>query len=256
MNESSSQTRVALVTGASRGLGRAAAARLASDGFFVVLTYRSNEAEAEGAVADIEKQGGKALHLQLDVGSLESIEAFFANFDAAVSKVLGESRIDVLVNNAGVMSDQEIGHIDASEFARVFDINVRGALFVTQHALADRLRDGGRVILLGTGLTRFSMPQYLAYSMSKGAINTMTQVLAKTLGPRGITVNTLAPGAIETDMVPYLRTAEGSAQMASVTALARHGVPDDISNVVSFLASEDSRWVTAQRIEASGGMFL
>jgi 3-oxoacyl-[acyl-carrier protein] reductase len=247
--------RVALVTGGSRGLGRAAAQRLAADGFFVALTYRSAAGEAEEAVAAIKAAGGDAVALQADVASVASIQALFAALDKELESRFSDRGLDVLVNNAGIIADLTLDKTTEADFDALFNTNVKGTFFTTQLA-AERMRDNGRVITLGTGLTRFVYPNYIAYAASKGAVNTMTEYLAKELGPRGITANVVAPGAIDTDMNPWLKTEQGAAAMSSVAALKRVGHADDIADVIGFLASPASRWVTAQRIEASGGANL
>ena len=247
--------KVALVTGGSRGLGRAAALRLAKDGFFVALTYRSAAGEAAETVAAIQAAGGQAVAIQADVASVAAIDALFTALDGELEARFSDRGLDVLVNNAGIIADRTLAQTTEEDFDALFNTNVKGTFFVTQRA-AERLRDAGRVITLGTGLTRFVYPNFVAYAASKGAVNTMTQYLAKELGSRGITVNMIAPGAIDTDMNPWLKTEQGAAAMSSVAALNRVGHADDIADVVSFLASPDSRWVTAQRIEASGGANL
>jgi 3-oxoacyl-[acyl-carrier protein] reductase len=250
-----SEQKVALVTGGSRGLGRAAALRLARDGFFVALTYRSAAGEAYETVAALKEAGGDGLALQADVSSVASIDALFASLDRELEQRFGDRGLDVLVNNAGIIADLTLDKTTEEDFDALFNTNVKGTFFTTQRA-AERMRDNGRVITLGTGLTRFVYPNYIAYAASKGAITTMTEYLAKELGPRGITANVVAPGAIDTDMNPWLRTEQGAAAMSSVAALNRVGHAEDIADVIGFLASPDSRWVTAQRIEASGGANL
>ncbi|MCB9671089.1 MAG: SDR family oxidoreductase [Alphaproteobacteria bacterium] len=241
-----------LVTGGSRGLGRAMVERLARDGATVVLTYRSDADAAASVVAAVEAAGGRAHAIQADQGTLADVEALFAKVDATLG---GGACLDGLIANAGIMQHATIEEVDEAAWDRMFDVNVKGVFFTVQAALP-RLRDGGRVILLGTGLTRFFMPQYVAYTAAKGALVSLTGVLAKQLGARGITVNMLAPGAIDTDMNPWLKTPEGIAAMRGMTALDRVGHAEDIADVAAFLASDDSRWVTGQRIEASGGQHL
>lgn len=249
------KVRVALVTGGSRGLGRATSERLARDGFFVALTYRSAEGEAAEVVQAIEAAGGRALAVQADLDSVAGVNALFTALDAALESALGERGIDVLVANAGAILDATLSQTTEEGFDQMFNLNVKGVFFTIQRA-AERLRDGGRVINLGTGLTRMTYPNYIAYSAAKGAVDVLTRILAAELGPRKITVNTVAPGAIDTDMNPWLRTEQGIAAMSSMAALGRVGHADDIADVISFVASHDSRWVTAQRIEVSGGVKL
>lgn len=248
--------KVALVTGASRGLGRAIALRLAKDGLTVIVHYGRNQAAADEVVAEITSLGSKAIAVQADVSQVSSIHAMFEKLDGELASLVGESKFDILVNNAGTAIAKPIGDWTEEEFDQQFDLNVKGLFFITQAAIS-RLRDNGRIINLGTGLTRFSYPVYGVYAASKGAVNVLTQYLAASLGERGITVNTIAPGAIDTDLnAGWLRSAEGQQQTMAVSAIKRIGMPDDIADVVSFLASEDSRWVTGQRIEASGGAHL
>lgn len=243
--------KIALITGGSRGLGRAMVERFVADGARVIFSYRSNEAAAQEVLDAVKALGGEAHAVQADVSSVAGVDALFAGVDQA----LGGVQLDVLVNNAGVIGHTEIQDVTEAEFDRIFNLNVKGVFFTIQRALP-RMADNGRVINLGTGLTRMAMSPYVTYSAAKGAIDTLTKVLAQHLGARGITVNTLAPGAIDTDMNPGLRSEQGAAFMRSITALGRVGHADDIADVAAFLASEDARWVTAQRIEASGGMKL
>ncbi|MCC5639164.1 SDR family oxidoreductase [Nostoc sp. CHAB 5844] len=251
-------SKVALVTGASRGLGRAIALRLAKDGLSIIVHYGQNQAAADEVVAEITSLGSKAIAIQADVSQVSSINAMFEKLDAELVSLTGESKFDVLVNNAGTAIAKPFGDWTEEDFDRQFDLNVKGLFFITQSAIP-RLRENGRIINLGTGLTRFSLsyPIYGVYAASKGAVNVLTQYLAAALGERGITVNTIAPGAIDTDLnAGWLRSEEGQQQTMAISAIKRIGMPDDIADVVSFLASEDSRWVTGQRIEASGGAHL
>ncbi len=246
-------SKAALVTGASRGIGRAIALRLARDGILVCVHYGGNKAAADDTVAAIERDGGHAFALAADLRRVAAIHILFEDLDRELTKRTGQARFDILVNNAGTAIGKPIGDWTEAEFDQQFDLNVKGLFFVTQMAIP-RLRDHGRIINIGTGLTRFSLAPYAVYAASKGAVNVLTQHLALVLGSRGITVNTLAPGAIDTDMnAGWIRTEEGRKIAASMAALNRVGMPEDIADVASFLASEDSRWITGQRIEASGG---
>lgn len=248
--------KVALVTGASRGLGRAIALRLAKDGMTVIVHYGQSSAAANEVVSEITSLGGKAIAIQADVSQVASINAMFEKIDAELASLTGESKFDVLVNNAGTAISKPVGDWTEEEFDQQFDLNIKGLFFITQAAIA-RLRDHGRIINIGTGLTRFSYPLFTVYAASKGAVDVLSQHLAVLLGERGITVNTLAPGAIDTDLnAGWLRSEQGQQQTIANSAIKRIGMPEDIADAVSFLASEDSRWVTGQRIEASGGAHL
>lgn len=248
--------KVALVTGASRGLGKAIALRLAKDGMAIAVHYGKNQAAAEEVVGAISSIGGEAFAVQAEISDVASIKAMYETLDAELTKRTGEAKFDVLVNNAGTAIGKPIEEWTEEEFDYQFDLNVKGLFFVTQMALS-RMNDNGRIINLGTGLTRFSYPLYAVYAASKGSVDVLTHYLATTLGDRGITVNTLAPGAIDTDLnAGWLRSEAGKAQTLATSAIKRIGMPDDIADAASFLASNDSRWVTGQRIEASGGAHL
>ena len=245
-----------VVTGASRGIGRAIALRLARDGALVCVNYHSNAEAAQSLVQEIQSAGGNAFALQADVSSVEQLGRFFETLDAELIARRGDRRFDILVNNAGVAVAGLTAKSTEADFDRVFALNVKGPFFVTQHAIP-RLRDGGRVINISSGLSRRPMPQYTAYSMTKSAIDTFTLALATELGPRGITVNTLAPGLTATDMNAELR-ANPNAERAfsSTTALGRIGSVEDLASAASLLASPDAGWITGQYIETSGGWGL
>lgn len=250
-------TPIALVTGASRGLGRSTALQLAATGVDVIITYKGNQAEADAVVALIRAQGRKAAALQLDVGNSQT----FAGFAAAVKTVLAEiwqrERVDYLVNNAGVGAHASIADTTEAQFDLLFQVHLKGTFFLTQ-ALLGLINDGGRIVNVSSGLTRFSLPGYAAYAAMKGGIEVLTRYLAQELGARGIAVNTLAPGAIETDFGGGLvrDNAQVNAAIAGQTALGRVGMPDDIGGAVAALLSPGSRWVNAQRIEVSGGVAI
>lgn len=248
--------KVALVTGASRGLGQAIALRLAKDGMIIAVHYGKNREAAEEVVAKITSLGTEAFAVQGEISEVASIKAMYEQLDGELTQRTGTAKFDVLVNNAGTAIAKPIEEWTEEEFDYQFNLNVKGLFFLTQMALS-RLNDNGRIINMGTGLTRFSYPIYAVYAASKGAVDVLTQNLAVQLGTRGITVNTLAPGAIDTDLnAGWLRSDEGRSQTMAVSAIKRIGMPDDIADVASFLASDDSRWVTGQRIEASGGAHL
>ncbi|WP_421684506.1 SDR family oxidoreductase [Stutzerimonas urumqiensis] len=249
--------KIALVTGSSRGLGRNAALSIARHGIDVIVTYRSGKAEARIVVEEIQAMGRKAVALQLDLSHTDSFGAFAERVRATLTEVWSRDRFDHLINNAGHGEMAAFAETTVEQFDGLFDVHVKGVFFLTQ-ALLPLLADGGRIVNYSSGLTRVSFPGFSAYSAAKGAVEILTLYLAKELGPRGIAVNTVAPGAIETDFlggavrdVPDL-----NAQFAGMTALGRVGVPEDIGPMVASLLSEDNRWVTAQRIEVSGGQVI
>ncbi len=248
--------KVAVVTGGSRGIGRAIARRLARDGALVCLNYRADAEAARAAVAEIEGAGGRAFALQADVGVVEEIARFFEQLDAELTARLGDHHFDILVNNAGISGPGAVGTETEANFDRLFATNVKGPFFTTQHALP-RLRDGGRIINLSSNLSRRPMAPFLSYCMTKGAIDTFTEGLAGELGRRKITVNTLAPGLTATDMNAWIRDNPAPARVFdAATALGRIGEADEIADAASFLAGPDSGWVTGQYLEASGGLGL
>jgi NAD(P)-dependent dehydrogenase (short-subunit alcohol dehydrogenase family) len=249
--------KIALVTGASRGLGRNAALKLASKGVGVIATYQRNAAEAESLVKEITAAGGKAAALALDVSKAETFPAFAKQVAEVLGKTFGRDRLDFLVNNAGIGIHAAIADTTPAQFDELVNIHLKGPFFLTQ-ALLPLIADGGRILNISSGLTRFALPGYAAYATMKGGIEVLTRYMAKELGARGIAVNTLAPGAIETDFGGG--TVRDNAQVnqfvASVTALGRVGLPDDIGGVIANLLSDENGWINAQRIEASGGMFV
>ncbi len=250
------QNQIALITGASRGIGRAIALRFAKDGAQVIVNYAANKDAADEVVKEIARNGGTAFAVQADLGSLAQVQALFNTIDSKLKAMTGDTKFDILVNNAGIAPTATTEETSEELFDQTFDLNVKGLFFVTQQAIS-RLRDGGRIINLGTGLTRMPYPHKAAYCASKGAVEVFTQVWAAQLGSRGITVNTLAPGAIDTDMnADWMRADEARKIMTEQTALRRIGYAEDIADTAAFLASNDSRWLTGQRIEASGGWML
>lgn len=245
----------ALVTGASRGIGRATAKRLAADGAMVAVHYGRSRAEAEGLVAEIAEGGGEAFTVGADLKHIEEIDRLFEQLDAALAARGRSTDLHVLVNNAGVATFAEFADTTEAVFDETFDVNVKGPFFVTQRALP-RLKDGARVINVSSVVSRAAFAGIPAYAASKGAVDTLTVQLAAHLGPRGVTVNTVAPGAIDTDMSAWVRSDEGRTTVLTMQALQRVGEPEDVADVIAFLAGPQARWVTGQTIEASGGTKL
>ena len=250
-------SRIALVTGGSRGLGRSTALALAADGVDVILTYVSNEASAQAVVSEIEAKGRRAVALQLDVGDSSAFAAFAQAVKAALASTWQRERFDFLVNNAGVGLHASFEETTEAQFDMLFNIHFKGTYFLTQKLLP-LMADGGRIVNLSSGLTRFSMVGASAYAAMKGGVEVLTRYLAKELGARGITVNTVAPGAIETDFSGGMvrDNPQVNAMVAGFTALGRAGKPDDIGDAIAGLLGEGNRWVNAQRIEVSGGMMV
>ncbi|NUW39033.1 SDR family oxidoreductase [Nonomuraea rhodomycinica] len=249
--------KVALVTGGSRGIGRAVAERLGRDGAVVAVAYARDTASAEEVVARIRKDGGRAFAIRAELGRHGDAAALWEAFDAAVEEFAPGGGVDVIVNNAAVATSSDLGGLSEEEFDRVFAVNVRAPFFIVKEGLG-RLRDGGRIVNVSSGAARIAMPEIIAYSSTKGALDTFTLNLAKALGPRGITVNSVAPGIVDTDVnASWLRgDPEAWERAASVAALGRVGRPDDIADVVAFLASDDARWVTGRVVDATGGSGL
>lgn len=249
--------RIALITGASRGLGRSAALHLAAQGVQLILTYKDNAAAAQELVAQIAAQGSRAVALRLDVGDSQGFAAFAAQVRRALADTWQRERFDYLVNNAGMGFTAAFAETTEAQFDLLADVHLKGPFFLTQQLLP-LIADGGRIVNTSSGLARFSFPGYAAYAMMKGGIEVLTRYLAKELGPRGITVNTIAPGAIETDFGggTVRDNAQVNAHLRGLTALGRVGLPDDIGGAVAALLSDGNRWVTGQRIEVSGGMML
>lgn len=246
-------TTISIVTGGSRGLGRNSALSIARHGGDVIFTYRDNADHAQAVVADIKALGRKAAAIQLDVANIASLPAFVEQVRATLQS-WGRDSFDHLVNNAGHGEMTAFADTTEAQFDGLFNVHVKGVFFLTQ-ALLPLLADGGRIINFSSGLTRITYPGFSAYSAAKGAIEILTLYLAKELGSRGITANTIAPGAIETDFLggAVRDTPEYNEAFADMIALGRVGVPDDIGPAVASLLGPDNRWVTAQRIEVSGG---
>ncbi|HAR72677.1 MAG TPA: short-chain dehydrogenase [Flavobacteriaceae bacterium] len=253
----STENKIALVTGGSRGLGKNMALSLAKKGVDVVLTYNSNKEEADKVVAEIQNLGQNAAAFQLDAGNVKSFDAFIKEVTNHLTEKTGKPNFDYLVNNAGTALYAPFAETTEEQFDNAVNIHYKGVFFLTQKALPF-LNDGGRIVNISTGLARFSNPGSSAYAAMKGAVEVLTRYLAKELGSRGITANTVAPGAIATDFGGgrVRDNKEINDHVAQVTALGRVGLPNDIGGVVAFLCSDDARWVTGQRIEVSGGMNL
>lgn len=246
--------KVAIITGGSRGLGKSAALKMAEKGIGVILTYQRQEGAAREVVEQITKAGGKAVALPLDVGQVKTFGAFAERVKLALREVWGKERFDILVNNAGTGVHAPVSETTEEQFDELVNVHFKGVFFLTQK-LMPLIADGGRIVNISSGLTRFTIPGYGAYASMKGAIEVLTRYLAKELGSRQITVNTLAPGATETDFGGGMvrDNKELNRMLASTVALGRVGLPDDIGSAIASLVTDDNHWVNAQRIEASGG---
>ena len=250
-------TKIALVTGGSRGLGKNMAIAIAKKGIDVIITYNSKKDEADEVVSEIENLGQTASALQLNVADSGTFETFFKNVSEVLKTTFKTDKFDFLVNNAGIGIHNSFITTTEAEFDLLTNIQFKGPFFLTQKAL-NFMNDGGGIVNISTGLSRFSFPGYSAYASMKGAIETLTKYQAKELGERKIRANVVAPGAIETDFGGGVvrDNAELNKNIASLTALGRVGLPDDIGGVVAFLCTEEAFWVNAQRIEVSGGTNL
>ena len=248
---------IALVTGGSRGLGRNMLKHLAAKGHDAILTYNSGQAEGEEAAGELRALGPKAVALKLDVSAHDTFASFASTVKQALADTWGRQDFDILVNNAGFGMAKPFTQTTPEDFDRLMAVHLKGPFFLTQHLLP-LMRDGGRIVNVSSGLTRFSYPGFAAYAVMKGGVEVLTRYLAKELGERGISVVVVAPGAIETDFGggTVRDDKQINAFIASQTALGRVGLPDDIGGVVAALASEDCRWINGQRIEASGGIHL
>lgn len=249
--------KIAIVTGASRGLGRNTALNIARRGGDVVITFQSKAGEADAVVKEIEALGGRCVALQLDVGDMSSVAGFVERVRTVLSTQWQRTTFDHLVNNAGHGDMAMIEHTSEAQFDKLVDVHFKGVFFLTQ-ALLPLIADGGRIVNVSTGLTRVSYPGFGAYAAVKGAVEVLSVYLAKELGSRGIAVNTVAPGAIETDFLGGVvrDTPDLNQVFAGMTALGRVGVPDDIGPVIASMLGEDHRWINGQRIEVSGGQVI
>ena len=250
-------TKIALVTGGSRGLGKNMALRLAEKGHDVIITYNTQKVEALEVVAEIEKQGLKSVAIQLDVNNIGSLTSFIEEVSSVLKEKWSTTTFDFLINNAGVGAT--IPYMDATEedFDSLMNIHFKSVYFLTQKALP-MMNDNGRIINISSGTTRFCNPGYSIYASMKGAIETFTKYVAKEVGVRGITANVIAPGPIETDFnsAAIRNNAQLKDRLSTMTALGRVGEANDIGGIVAFLCSEDGYWINGQRIEASGGISL
>ncbi|HEY9733006.1 MAG TPA: glucose 1-dehydrogenase [Drouetiella sp.] len=241
--------KVAIVTGGSRGIGAAIALRLAADGATVALTYANSKDSAEKLVKQIEELGSRALAVKANVGT----ESDNANLVKEVSKAFG--KIDILVNNAGVFDGGPIDAVELKQYDKIFDVNVKGLIATTIAALP-QFNDGGRIINISSGAATMTMAGFSIYSASKAAVDTLTRIWAQDLGKRQITVNTVSPGTTQTDMFEAAIPPEARTAMAEKTALGRIGTPEDIADVVAWLASGEARWITGKVIGVDGGITI
>ncbi|MFD8954253.1 SDR family oxidoreductase [Streptomyces xanthophaeus] len=249
--------KIALVTGGSRGIGRAVAERLAQDGAVVALTYARDANAAHDVVARIRKDGGRAFALHAELGHRGDAAALWSAFDAQIPHHAPEPVVDIIVNNAGIGRSADLASLTEDGFDEVFAVNVRAPFFIVQEGLK-RLRNAGRIINISSGAAHLAMPEAIAYGATKSALDNFTLNLAKELGARGITANSVAPGIIDTDVnADWLRgNPQAEAHAASLAALGRVGRPEDVADIVAFLASDDARWVTGKVIDATGGSGL
>ena len=251
------KNKIALVTGGSRGLGKNMALRLAEKGNDVIITYHSKKEEANSVVSEIELMGSKAVALQLDVAQLNSFDQFLEQVRITLKEKFAVEKFDFLINNAGTGATIPFAQVTEENFDALLNVHFKGVYFLTQKAVL-LMNDYGRIINISSGTTRFCNPGYSVYASMKGAIETFSKYIAKELAARRITVNVLAPGAIETDFnnATIRNNPQIKAIIASNTALGRVGEANDIGGIVAFLCSPDAQWINAQRIEASGGVWI
>ena len=250
-------TRIALITGGNRGIGRSTALQLARDGVDLIITFRSHAGEADAVVASVRELGRTAVALRLDVGDVSSFDAFAQTVRGVLRETWDRDTFDVLVNNGGLQITSPFADVTEADFDRLVDVHFKGVFFLTQKLLP-LLADGGSIVNVSTGQTRFYTPERAVYAAAKGAVEVLTRFLAQELGPRGITVNTIAPGAVATDFSDGLVRDTPAVQeaIAANTALGRYAVADDIGPAIAALLGDGTRWVTGQRIEVSGGVHL
>jgi NAD(P)-dependent dehydrogenase (short-subunit alcohol dehydrogenase family) len=251
------KSKIALVTGGSRGLGKDMALQLAHKGFDVVITYQTKSELAQEVVAEIKAIGKNAAALQLDVAVANSFDGFVTNLSSTLKTVFQSENIAALVNNAGIGNYASFAETSMEQFDSMINIHLKAPFFLTQKLLTT-IEDGGSIVNISSGLARFSYNGYAAYAIPKAAVESLSRYQALELGPRRIRVNTVAPGAIETDFGggAVRDNADVNAMFAGITSLGRVGLPHDIGSVVAFLCSEDAKWINAQRIEVSGGFHI
>jgi NAD(P)-dependent dehydrogenase (short-subunit alcohol dehydrogenase family) len=247
-------SKIAIVTGGSRGIGRSTVLSLANRGVDSIFTYKSNREEAEKVVSLVRETGRRAVALQLDAGKVSTFDSFVQSLGNAL-KELGAERFDYLVNNAGISHHNAFEKTTEEELDQLYEVHVKGVFFLTQKLLP-LINDGGRIVNISTGLTRFTVPESGAYASMKGAIEVLTRYLAKELGSRGITANTIAPGAIATDFSGLRTNEELKKSLAGFSVLGRVGEPEDVGDAIASLLSDENRWVNAQRVEVSGGTLI
>jgi NAD(P)-dependent dehydrogenase (short-subunit alcohol dehydrogenase family) len=255
-NPGTMKNKIAIITGGSRGLGRNTALNLARRGVDIIFTYRANQAEAESLIREVEGLGRKAAAFRLNTADVRAFDGFAAEVRKALQS-WGRDRFDYLVNNAGNSLHASFAETTEAQFDEIVNVHFKGVYFLTQKLLP-LINDDGRIVNISSGLARFALPGSSAYGAAKGAVEVLTRHLAKELGPRGITVNVVAPGAIQTDFSGGMvrDNPELNKRVAEMTALGRAGVPDDIGPMIAALLADENRWVNAQRIEVSGGMAI
>lgn len=248
------QNKIAIITGGSRGLGRSTVLSLAERGVDSIFTYHSNQSEAEKVSELVADAGSRAIALRLDTGNVKTFDSFVSSARQALAKLEAE-RFDYLINNAGTSLHKNFDQTTEEELDALYNVHFKGVFFLTQKLLP-LINDGGRIVNISSGLARFSLQGSSAYGSMKGAVEVLTRYLAKELGPRGIAVNSVAPGAIATDFSGGMvrDNPDVNKRVAEMTALGRVGQPDDIGPMIASFLSEANRWINAQRIEVSGGM--
>ena len=249
------KTKIALVTGGSRGLGKDMAISLSKKGIDVVLTYQKNKEDAEKVVSEIKEMGQKAVALQFDVSDIPSLDNFIVRLSLALKEVWTTDKFDFLINNAGIGATVPIMEVTEELFDRMLNIHFKGVYFLTQKSMP-YLNNNGGIVFISSGSTRFSLPGYSVYASMKGAVEIFTKYVAKEFGNLGIRANIVAPGAIETDFnnATIRNNPQVKSYIASQTPLGRVGMADDIGSVVAFLCTDEAKWINGQRIEVSGGI--